>query len=183
MIKGEATVPDIRTVTDVATERLGSEAVPVWRVRTADAEGHIHEHIFPHVTLAWRAAEYGIDPADTQALLDVILHEPLLPDLDDPSEAAKDPAALAGMTVPARQARGPVRKGDPVPVRLHNADTIDDARTAHLLRISAIKSTVRVDPPERGPNPLKPILDTAVDPAQVADFASRVDQTRRRLRG
>jgi hypothetical protein len=183
MTPREATVPDIRTVTDVATERLGSENVPCWRVRAADASGNIHETIFPEVTLAWRAAEYGIDPTDTALLLDVILHEPFLPDLDDPDEADKDPAARAGMTVPAREDRGQVRKGDPIPVRLYNADTIDQAREAHLMRIEAVKQQRRIDVPADRQNPLKPIHDTAVDPVQVADFASRVDQTRRRLRG
>lgn len=33
-------------------------------------------HMFPASTLAWRAAEYGIDPSDSQTLLDVVLHEP-----------------------------------------------------------------------------------------------------------
>ncbi len=176
-------MPEIRTVTDVVTERLGSEGVPVWRVRTADAAGAIHEHIFPHVTLTWRAAEYGIDPTDTATLLDIVLHEPFLPDLDDPDEAAKDPAAKAGLTVPARRANGRIREGDPIPARLQNAVTIDDARTAHLLRIAEIKKQRRVGSPERGQNPLRPILDTVVDPAQVAEFTNRVDQSRRRLRG
>ena len=33
-------------------------------------------HVFPKDTLEWRAAEYGIDPADTQTLLDIVLFEP-----------------------------------------------------------------------------------------------------------
>ncbi|MFD9223823.1 hypothetical protein ACFWDI_28420 [Streptomyces sp. NPDC060064] len=176
-------MPGIRTVTDVVTELFGSDAVPVWRVRSTDAAGNIHEHVFPHVTLAWRAAEYGIDPADTATLLDIILHEPLLPDLEDPDEAAKDPAARVGMTVPARRANGRVRVGDPEPVRLHNAVTIADARTAHLMRIAEAKKQTRIDAPSGRQNPLKPVLDTVVDPAQVSDFAVRVDQTRRRIKG
>lgn len=176
-------MPDIRTVTEVVTEILGTDSTPCWRVRSTDAQGRIHEHIFPEVTLTWRAAEYGIDPADTATLLDIVLHEPFLPDLDDPDEAAKDPAAKAGLTVPARIANGRVREGDPVPARLHNAATIDDARTAHLLRITEAKKQRRVDPPAGKQNPLQSILDTVIDPAQVADFAERVDQTRRRLRG
>jgi hypothetical protein len=181
----ENTMPEIRTVTGVAAETLGSDLVPCWRVQTTDGGGLIHEVLMPQTTLAWRAAEYGIDPADTTTLLDVILHEPFLPDLDDPDAAAADPAAKAGMTVPARQAHGRTRKGDPEPVRLRNALTIADARTAHLMRIAAIKDTVRVDTPggKGASNPLQQIHDTPVDPALVAKLAGRVDQARRRYRG
>lgn len=35
-------------------------------------------YIFPRDTLEWRAAEYGIDPADTETLLDIVLYEPHL---------------------------------------------------------------------------------------------------------
>lgn len=181
----EPAVADIRTVTTVVSEQVGPEAVPCWRVRTTDTLGRETEHIFPHVTLAWRAAEYGIDPTDTATLLDVILHEPFLPDLEDPDAAAADPAAKAGMTVPARQAHGKTRKGDPEPVRLRNANTIADARVAHLLRINAIKAQVRIDAPagKGADNPLQQIHDTPVDPAVVAQLAVRVDETRRRYRG
>jgi hypothetical protein len=33
-------------------------------------------YVFPKDTLEWRAAEYGLDPADTQTLLDIVLFEP-----------------------------------------------------------------------------------------------------------
>lgn len=39
-------------------------------------------HVFPDDTLEWRAAEYGIDPADTETLLDMVLWEPHLPEPD-----------------------------------------------------------------------------------------------------
>lgn len=35
-------------------------------------------HIMPPETLAIRAGEYGLDPADTALLLDIVLHEPFL---------------------------------------------------------------------------------------------------------
>lgn len=176
-------MPDIRTVTEVVTELIGTDSTPCWRVRSTNAQGRVHEHIFPEVTLTWRAAEYGIDPTDTATLLDIVLHEPFLPNLDDPDEATKDPAARAGLTVPARTANGRVRKGDPIPVRLHNADTIEQARQAHLMRIDAVKNDVRVNAPSGRQNPLQPILDTVIDPVTVADYTTRVDAARRRLRG
>lgn len=52
---------------------------PHWRVfyEVPGGDGPlIHCHAFPPSTLAWRAAEYGIDPADSQTLLDIVLHEP-----------------------------------------------------------------------------------------------------------
>lgn len=39
-------------------------------------------HFMPLDTLEWRAAEYGIDPADTATLLDIVLAEPHLSDED-----------------------------------------------------------------------------------------------------
>jgi hypothetical protein len=39
-------------------------------------------HAFPLDAMEWRAAEYDIDPADTQTLLDIILMEPYLLDSD-----------------------------------------------------------------------------------------------------
>lgn len=33
-------------------------------------------HLIPKEAMEWRAAEYGIDPADTDTLLDIVLHEP-----------------------------------------------------------------------------------------------------------
>ena len=41
-----------------------------------------YEHTFPVDTLEWRAAEYGIDPADTATLMDIVLAEPHLSEED-----------------------------------------------------------------------------------------------------
>lgn len=32
-------------------------------------------YIFPHSTLGWRSAEYGIDPTDIDTLIHVVIHE------------------------------------------------------------------------------------------------------------
>lgn len=176
-------MPDIRTVTDVIAEHMGSDAVPVWRVRSVDRAGHMHEHIFPHVTLAWRAAEYDIDPTDTAALLDIILHEPFLPDLDDPAEAASDPAAAAGLTVRSSAARGGAQPAAE-PVRLQNAPSLGAAREAHLLRIAHAKAhRVGVVTPKGKADPLAAIKAARIDPVQVAELAVRVDELRRQYRG
>src|SRR5690349_8643049 len=49
-------------------------------------------HIFPLDILEWRAAEYGIDPTDTEQLLDFVLHEPYLTD-EPVVHTAASPAA------------------------------------------------------------------------------------------
>lgn len=65
-------------------------------------------HVMPEDTLEWRAAELGIDPADTDTLLRIVLVEPYLTDdTADPNRA------------------------------LHTAETTVDARTHHLQRINA----------------------------------------------
>ncbi|WP_435279346.1 hypothetical protein [Streptomyces sp. 1222.5] len=82
-----------------------------WLVVTRATDGHGLTHVFPKSTLEWRAAEYGIDPADVDALLDVILHERFVDD-EQPGVAARS---------------------------LAQAASTGDARRAHLARIAALK--------------------------------------------
>lgn len=57
-------------------DRGPDDKSPGWQtIRTA--------HIMPPDTLALRAGEYGLDPADTALLLDVVLHEPFLEYAED----------------------------------------------------------------------------------------------------
>jgi hypothetical protein len=72
-------------------------------------------HVFPHDTLEWRAAEYGIDPADTATLLDIVLAEPYLTDED-----------YAGG------------------FHLHDAPSIQHARADHLARCAKVKLRTRM---------------------------------------
>lgn len=72
-------------------------------------------HCFPKDVFEWRAAEYDIDPADMDTLLDVVLSEPFI-----------DP--------------GDVKPGE----RLHDAPTIEEARRAHLARCSKAKLKARI---------------------------------------
>ncbi|WP_143264372.1 hypothetical protein [Amycolatopsis kentuckyensis] len=86
----------------------------MWAVdgtRTAD-DGTVmrFRHLFPLDTLEWRAAEYGIDPADTATLLDIVLAEPYLSEED--------------------WATGH---------QLHDAPDIDTARADHLARCARAK--------------------------------------------
>lgn len=84
--------------------------------RTAD-DGTLQpfRHLFPLDTMEWRAAEYGIDPADTATLLDIVLTEPYLTEED----------WTAGH-------------------QLHDAPDIATARHHHLARCTAAKLRHRI---------------------------------------
>jgi hypothetical protein len=177
---------DTYEVTDVTTTRAPS-GQEHWQVTCSpSAAGQpVRVHLFPKATLDYRAAEYGIDPADVGTLLDVVLHEPFIPDPTDPANHAGDAAAKKGHQVRARQDAGRVRKGDLVPAWLYNADDIDQARAAHLERIGDVKQRIAaIKPPKNGPDPLDVIRGAYVpDPARIAGHRGHVQATRRALRG
>lgn len=75
-------------------------------------------HVFPESALGWRAAEYGIDPADTQTLLEIVLHEPHMVGHDHTS-----------------------------PDFLYNCDRAT-ARRALLARVAEVKQRVSVTDPD-----------------------------------
>lgn len=166
----------ITSVTEDAEKAL-------WHVLYEDASGDVRGHVFPMNTLAWRAAEYGIDPADIDQLLDIVLHEPFAPHPDDPLTRDDDPVRAAGITSPAPAARGKVRAGDPVPTTLYTAETTEKAREAHLMRIEHAKvHRARVVAPPGKKDPLSPIRNLGLDAEGVAELARRVDEHRRRIR-
>jgi hypothetical protein len=76
-----------------------------------EVDGVERVHLFPLDTLEWRAAEYEIDPADRQTLLEIVLYEPLL---DGHSHEH--------------------------PKHLYRAGSIAEAREYHLGRIAALKA-------------------------------------------
>lgn len=106
---GEPMAARIRTVESAEEFRHGP--VDCCRVITRAADGHGLTHVFPKAALEWRAAEYGIDPADVDTLLDIVLHEQLLDD---------EEAATIGPD-------------------LFEAPSTERARQAHLARIEACK--------------------------------------------
>ncbi|OKI16634.1 hypothetical protein [Streptomyces sp. CB03911] len=145
----------IETVEEGANERG-----EYWVVVMSDDAGSKVNHAFPKDALLWRAAEYGIDPTDTGTLLDIILHEPYIPDprLNDPPAAAAVRAEVGGKRVPAT---------------LATAATTADARTAHLARIAHVKANVRriAGPQGKGAaNPLDVILIHPVDHGRLAEI-------------
>lgn len=131
--------PRIHTV-DWVSEHLG-RGDPCWLVHKVDQDGNGSSHLFPKVMLEWRAAEYGL--TDVDEILDIVLHDPHLPDAPDRDDAA----ARAGMVTSTRP--------DAEPITLLNAASTADALAAHRLRVADTKQTrARVQPPAKGKNPL-----------------------------
>lgn len=151
---------------------------PCWYVDMVKPDGTLHRHVFPKFTLEQRAAEYGVDPAAVDDLLDIVLHEPYAPHPDDPD--GEDPAGAAGMLSPALVSRGTVRKGELIPTTLYTAADTTAAREAHLLRIEHTKQhRVHVAPPQGSKDPLDIIRQAhGIDPDRVAAKAAAIEQRR-----
>lgn len=97
-------MPQTITIIDVAD--ILHQGVPCWFIHQQRDAG-VFGHILPHSTLAVRAAEHAIDPADTSLLLDIVLHEPYMPsaghvpDLTARLELAKTAVQIVSIESPA----------------------------------------------------------------------------------
>lgn len=149
-------------------------AEPMWGVAQVLPNGESNLHIFPHSTLEWRSAEYGIDPEDIDTLLDVILHEPFIPDPND---------ALARLDTRASKI---LRDTHGLPSCWTPGVPDNDRLQAHLTRIEAVKQhRISMEPAARrdrqdaliyvgsdrraDPHPLDPIRTGArLDPIRVS---------------
>lgn len=133
-----------REIISVTSGMVG--ATKTWTVEYRRPDGTLGGHLFPKDTLLWRALEYGIDINDVDTLLDVILHEPLIPDPTEPANHGTDPAAQRGYTVVEPGVVDEIfgvmaRPAARVPVWLYNAPDVAAARAAHLIRVEHCKST------------------------------------------
>lgn len=159
-----------------ATATTTGSGTPIWMVSMRKPDGQIHCHAFPPSAIEWRMAEYGFN---SEEALDCVLHEPWAADPQDPVKAKDDPAVLQGMVV---RAAGPVVDWEPI--RLHNADTIADARAAHRIRIADAKTRVHILPPKGKADPLDVIRQqNGVTEDGLREKAARVDAARRSVRG
>lgn len=95
-------------VTDVESTMHGD--LPIWRIIYDKGDGTVHLQVMPQSILLSRAAEYDIDPTDTDTLIDMVLHEPFM-------------APEEGSGLPA----------------LFSAPSVSSAREAHLARIAHAK--------------------------------------------
>ena len=181
---------DNYTVTRVR-EYYPNPMTACWQLMILKPDGYGHGMAFPKATLEYRAGEYGIDPEDTETLLDIVLHEPFLPDLSDPASHATDPAWQLGVKGRAPYSLGRIRAGDTVPADLWTAASINDARTAHLTRIDHVKTNiVRVTSAvktgaasARGSDPLDLIRAHPINPDRVKAHAAVVHMRRQQARG
>lgn len=156
------------------TARSGT---PCWTVAYERPDGSTHIHAFPQGTIEWRMAEYQLDSVDEA--LDIVLHEPWATDPMDPMQARDDAAVRVGMVT---RIPGPIEDYDPI--RLHNADTIDDARVAHRIRVADAKARVQIAPPAGASDPLDLIRsEHGVTPAGLQAKTLIVDQARHAYRG
>lgn len=161
------------------SEYWPNPSTPCWAVDMIKPDGTGHRHVFPQVSLENLAAEYDIDPAAVDQLLDIALHQPYAPHPDDPLKG-EDPAAAAGLLSPALVSRGTARKGDLIPTTLYTAKDAATAREAHLLRIEHGKANnVRVIVPKGKTDPLDVIRrNHGVDPTRVTVKARALHQRR-----
>lgn len=128
----------ISKVTEVDTDRG-----LVYNVTIEMSDGKRSLFSFSDEVIEWRAAEYGIDPeTEFDTLLDIILHEPYIPDPTHPDNFEADPVMKQGKTAPATRAWGrKVKIGDEVPLWLFNAPDTQAAREAHLVRVEHTKNS------------------------------------------
>jgi hypothetical protein len=141
---------DTYTITE-AYEIASTNEVPHWAVVMTAADGARRQHAFPKDTVLWRAVEYEIDPADTDTLLDIILHEPHITPEDIKAQ----------------------------PLTLTDAATASDARTAHLARIAEVKKRcqirgIQAPTAKGGPDPLAPIRAHQHAPGRLAEIQTIV---------
>lgn len=145
-------MPEKWTISETIARQIGDSAC--WQVTLIRPDGNKVHHVMPTAALEWRAAEYGIDPTDTEALMEILLHEPHMPMVDDPQHG------------PQYADSGP---------DLWTADNTDHAREAHLARVKA--STVRID--VKGAAALAPIrAGHRPDTARIRQMREQVDTSR-----
>ncbi len=121
-------MPDELTVTQINDASVGG--MPGWVFVCEGADGFVHHHAVPAIAIAARAIEYGMDEDDDfDGIVDIVLHEPFLQGI-----MQDDPAVAEGYVT--TDATGQQVAGD-----LWTAETIQDAREAHQLRIRKAKRT------------------------------------------
>ncbi|MGW1949048.1 hypothetical protein ACWCRC_32590 [Streptomyces sp. NPDC001940] len=159
------------------TEVVTRSGVACWQIQHQRPDGDIHRHVFPQDALEWRMAEYGLESIDEA--LDMVLHEPFATDPADPLLARDDAALRVGMVT-----RLPGAVEDYDTIRLHNADTIGDAREAQDIRVADAKtSRVRIVPPDGQPDPLDVIRERhGCTDEGIREKAALVDAARRAYR-
>lgn len=145
-------MPEKWTVSETEIKEISG--MPCWQIALLRPDGARHFHLLPGVALEWRAAEYGVDPEDVDTLLEIVLHEPHMPAVDDPRHGFR------------------FTDGRP---DLWTADTTDDARAAHLARVKECPVQISV----RGVKALDPVrVNHRPTPESLRLKREAVDTTR-----
>ncbi|MEV4806749.1 hypothetical protein AB0K18_42715 [Nonomuraea sp. NPDC049421] len=108
--------------------RAHDGAEPIWGISRVRPDGVAHMHLIPHSTFEWRAAEYGIDPDDIDTMLDIVLHEPWIPNPHDALATLKPGAAEV------------LQETHGLPTCWTPGVPDADRLAAHLARIEAVKT-------------------------------------------
>jgi len=126
-------------------ETYSTHGTELWRVTSLRPDNVLHCHVFPKTTMQSRAAEYGIDPTDTNTLLDIVLHEPyMVSPLDHFYDEDEDPVVKAGLMGTAKtvihnlRTGKTIRPGEPMAAWCYNCCE-ETARQAHLMRLDHCK--------------------------------------------
>lgn len=135
---------EIRKITRIDLTYQGSKQGKFWQIYSQLPNGLGWMTRFPVVTFDHLIGAYGM-PDDITHLIDVAMHSPHIPSWVEPHLFEQDAAWQAGMitTCPIDLPRIPA--GEKQPVHLYNAQTIHDARWAHMLRIASVKSRLIYD--------------------------------------
>lgn len=123
-----------------------------WEIDLDTPAGRL-THFLPVETVAWRLAEYGLDPDDPEhhaLALDMALHEPHIPqpeELSPRSETVRrwTPAGTE-QAVAELRAAPPAARYDPAE-NLRTAPSLDHARDIHLGHIARAKERIRIAAP------------------------------------
>lgn len=164
-------MPEKWTVQSAREKRIGE--TPCWRVVMLRADGKPHAHTMPVAALDRYAAEYGIDPDDTDGLLEILLHEPhmaLTEETEDhPPRYADTGTTLweADSTHAAREAHLDRVKNCPVRIDVRSApalDVIRSTRTPDRERIRAMREAIDTARWAKlyGDLPIRPNLEEAI---------------------
>lgn len=165
------------------SEYILGNGVDCWVVGFINERDEKIPHLFPKFTLEQRIAEYDLDPDDISGVLEMVLHEPYIPDPSDVRNFDTDAAGKKGLTVASPRGFAQVRRGTQVPIHLMNAPDRATAREAHLARVAEVKNKVKIKS-GRGQgilskgdatDPLQRIVENhGVDPERVKARASYV---------
>ncbi|WP_354643855.1 hypothetical protein [Kitasatospora camelliae] len=121
------------------SSRITRDQGDIFRLVYTRPDGQLHGHFFPADTLAWRAAELGLDlDADREQLIEVVLHEPWMETDQTPpantraGRAAAHLARVADAKTRVTITHVKAKAGGPHPLDILREHRPDPARVAAI---------------------------------------------------